>query len=416
MTNRISRRFGRGLRALLLSTVLAGPILAVPILAGPALAAEGGPLRIGVITDMSGQYSDGNGPGSVQAARFAVEDMGGSVNGRPIEIVVADHQNKPDIAGAIVRKWIDQDGIDVVVEGVNSTVALAVQSVTRERGKIFLISGAGSSDLTGKECSPTSVQWTYDTYASSNATAKAIMKLGGTSWFFITADYSFGQALQRDATATIMQGGGTVVGSVKHPFGATDYSAYLVQAGTSPAKVVAFANAGSDFANAAKQSVEFGLQQSGKQLVALQVTLTDVPALGLAAVQGMLFTDSFYWDLNDKTRAYGQRFFKARGAMPTAYQAGVTSALGHYLHAVRDAGTTEEKAVMARMRATPVEDFFTPHGVIRADGRMVHEMYLMRFKRPQDSTGKWDLYQLVQTVSGDDAFRPLADGGCPYVK
>lgn len=384
-------------------------------LALPAIAADGGPLRIGVITDMSGQYSDGNGPGSVQAARFAVEDFGGAINGRPIEVIYADHQNKPDIAGAIVRQWLDQGGVDVVVEGVNSTVGLAVQSVTRERGKIFLISGAGSSDLTGKECSPTSVHWTYDTYASSNATAKAILKLGGSSWFFVTADYAFGQALQRDATNTINTGGGTVTGSVRHPFGTTDYSAYLVQAATSPAKVVAFANAGSDFANTAKQSVEFGLQQAGKQLVALQVTITDIPALGLAAVQGMLFTGSWYWDLNEKTRAFGQRFFKARNAMPTAYQAGTASAVGHYLRAVRDAGTTEAKAVMAKMRATPVEDFFTPHGTIRADGRMVHEMYLMRFKRPEDSKGKWDLYQLEATIPGDEAFRPLADGGCPYL-
>jgi len=385
------------------------------LLCGPALAADGGPLRIGVITDMSGQYSDGNGPGSVQAVRFAVEDFGGAVNGRPIEIVVADHQNKPDIAGAIVRQWLDQGGVDVVVEGVNSTVALAVQGVTRERGKIFLISGGGSSDLTGKECSPTSVHWTYDTYASSNATAKEVLRLGGSSWFFVTADYAFGQALQRDATRTITAHGGTVAGSVRHPFGTTDYSAYLVQAATSSAKVVAFANAGSDFANAAKQSVEFGLQQGGKQLVALQVTLTDVPALGLRAVQGMLFTDSWYWDLNEKTRAFGQRFFKLRGAMPTAYQAGIGSAVSHYLKAVRDAGTTEAKAVMARMRAMPVEDFFTPHGVIRPDGRMVHEMYLMRFKRPEDSTGKWDLYQLMATIPGDEAFRPMAEGGCPFV-
>ena len=385
------------------------------LLCGPALGADGGPLRIGVITDMSGQYSDGNGPGSVQAVRFAVEDFGGAINGRPIEIVVADHQNKPDIAGAIVRQWLDQGGVDVVVEGVNSTAALAIQSVTRERGKIFLISGGGSSDLTGKECSPTSVHWTYDTYASSNATAKAVMRLGGSSWFFLTADYAFGLALQRDATRTINALGGTVSGSVRHPFGTADYSAYLVQAATSPAKVVAFANAGSDFANAAKQSVEFGLQQGGKQLVALQVTLTDVPALGLQAVQGMLFTDSWYWDLNERTRAFGERFFKLRGAMPTAYQAGVGSAVAHYLKAVRDAGTTESKAVMARMRDAPVDDYFTPHGVIRPDGRMVHEMYLMRFKRPEESKGKWDLYQLVETIPGDDAFRPMAEGGCPFV-
>ena len=394
---------------LLLQTVMCFVCLAGPVLAQPA------PFRIGVITDMSGQYMDGNGPGSVQSARFAVEDAGGTVLGRPIEVLVADHQNKPDVAGAIVRQWIDKEGVDVIVEGVNSAVGLTVQGVTRERGKIFLISGAGSSDLTGKECSPTSVHWTYDTYASANATAKAILKSGGKSWFFITADYSFGIALQRDATNTIVAGGGSVVGSVRHPFGQTDYSSYLVQAANSPAQVVAFANAGSDFANAAKQSVEFGLAQSNKTRVALQVTLTDVPALGLSNVEGMLFTDSFYWDLNEKTRAFGERFFKARGAMPTAYQAGVASALAHYLKAVKSVGSAESKAVMEAMRAMPVEDFFTPHGVVRADGRMVHEMYLMRFKKPAESRSKWDLYQLVATVPGDEAFRPMSEGGCPYL-
>lgn len=393
------------------STLLAAMLAAFSW--GSVRAAE--PLRIGVITDMSGQYSDGNGPGSVQAARFAVEDFGPSVLGRPIEIVVADHQNKPDVATGIVRRWLDQGGVDVVVEGVNSTVALAIQSVTRERGKIFLISGAGSSDLTGKQCSPTSVHWTYDTFASANATAKAIMAQGGRSWFFITADYSFGHALQRDATHAIEAGGGKVLGSVAHPFGQTDYSSYLVQAASSPAQVIAFANAGSDFANAAKQSVEFGLSKTDKTRVALQVTITDVPALGLGNVEGMLFTDSWYWDLNDKTRGFGQRFFKARNAMPTSYQAGVASAVGHYLKAVRSAGTTDSGPVMAAMRAAPVEDFFTPHGVVRADGRMVHEMYLMQFKTPKESKSTWDLYTLRATVPGDEAFRPMAEGGCPHL-
>ena len=381
--------------------------------ARPAEAAE--PLRIGVITDMSGQYSDGNGLGSLAAARFAVADFGGTVLGRPVEVVAADHQNKPDVGAGIVRQWLDTGGVEVIAEGVNSTVGLAVQGVTRERGRIFLISGAGTSDLTGRECSPTSVHWTYDTYASATATAKALVAKGAKTSFFLTADYAFGQALQRDATAAVVAAGGSAVGSVRHPFGTSDFSSFIVQAASSPAQVVAFTNAGSDFANAAKQSVEFGLRQSGKTLAAMQVTVTDVPALGLATVQGIEFTDSWYWDLNDRTRAWSQRFFKERGAMPTAYQAGTASAIGHYLRAVRDAGTTEPKAVMERMRATPVEDFFTPHGVVRADGRMVHDMYLMRFKRPEDSKGKWDLYQLEATIPGDEAFRPLADGGCPYL-
>ena len=389
-------------------------LLSLAVHAGsPARAAE--PLRIGIITDMSGQYSDGNGAGSVAAARLAVADFGGSVLGRPIEVVYADHQNKPDVAAGIVRQWLDTGGVDVVAEGVNSTVALAVQGVTRERGRIFLISGAGTSDLTGKECSPTSVQWTYDTYASANATAKTLVGMGGKTWFFLTADYAFGQALQRDATAAVLAAGGTVLGSVRHPFSTSDFSSFIVQASSSPAQIVAFANAGADFANAAKQSVEFGLRQSGKTLAAMQVTLTDIPALGLETVQGIQFTDSWYWDLNEKTRAWSRRFFKERNAMPTAYQAGTASAIGHYLAAVRDAGTIDPAQVMEKMRATPVDDFFTPRGVVRPDGRMVHDMYLMRFKRPADSTGKWDVYQLEETIPGDEAFRPLAQGGCPYL-
>ena len=378
-----------------------------------AHAAE--PLRIGIITDMSGQYSDGNGAGSVAAARLAVADFGGTVLGRPIEIVYADHQNKPDIGAGIVRQWLDTGGVEVVAEGVNSTVGLAVQGVTRERGRIFLISGAGTSDLTGKECSPTSVHWTYDTYASANATAKTLVGMGLKSWFFLTADYAFGQALQRDATAAVLAAGGSVVGSVKHPFSTSDFSSFIVQAASAPAQVVAFANAGADFANAAKQSVEFGLRQSGKTLAAMQVTITDIPALGLDTVQGIQFTDSWYWDLNDRSRAWSQRFFKERNAMPSAYQAGTASAIGHYLRAVRDAGTTDPKQVMEKMRATPVDDFFTPHGVVRPDGRMVHDMYLMSFKRAQDSHAKWDLYNLEATIPGDQAFRPMAQGGCPYL-
>ena len=397
-----------------LASFTAALLLSLAVHAGtPARAAE--PLRIGIITDMSGQYSDGNGAGSVAAARLAIADFGGSVLGRPIEVVYADHQNKPDVAAGIVRQWLDTGGVDVVAEGVNSTVALAVQGVTRERGRIFLISGAGTSDLTGKECSPTSVQWTYDTYASANATAKTLVGMGGKTWFFLTADYAFGQALQRDATAAVLAAGGTVVGSVRHPFSTSDFSSFIVQASSSPAQIVAFANAGADFANAAKQSVEFGLRQSGKTLAAMQVTLTDIPALGLETVQGIQFTDSWYWDLNEKTRAWSRRFFKERNAMPSAYQAGTASAIGHYLGAVRDAGTTDPAQVMEKMRATPVDDFFTPHGVVRPDGRMVHDMYLMRFKRPADSTGKWDVYQVEETIPGDEAFRPLAQGGCPYL-
>jgi branched-chain amino acid transport system substrate-binding protein len=378
--------------------------------------AEDGVLRIGIITDMSGQYSEGNGEGSVVAAQLAVEDFGPTVLGRRIEIISADHQNKPDVASGIVRNWLDTKGVDVVAEGVNSAVALAIQAVTRERGKVFLISGSGSSDLTGKFCSPTSVQWTYDTYAASNSTAKAIVARGGKSWFFLTADYAFGHALERDAASAVEKAGGTVVGKVRHPFNNPDFSSFLLQAQSSPAQVVSLANAGSDFANAIKQAHEFGLMQSGKVIAAMQVTLTDSASLGLSTVQGALFTDSFYWDRTEETRAYSKRFFARRNAMPTAYQAGVTSSIGHYLRAVQAAGTLEATAVMAKMREMPVNDFFATGGKVRVDGRMVHDMYLMRFKKPEQSTGHWDLYELVATVPGDEAFRPLNEGGCPYVQ
>jgi branched-chain amino acid transport system substrate-binding protein len=405
------RRTGAMLRALCAATALLSPFTA-----SRAARADGDVLRIGIITDMSGQYSEGNGEGSVAAAQIAVEDFGPTVLGKRIEIISADHQNKPDIASTIVRNWIDTKGVDVVAEGVNSAVALAVQAVTRERNRIFLISGAGSSDLTGKSCSPTSVQWTYDTYASSNSTAKALVARGAKSWYFLTADYAFGHALERDASRAVEAAGGKVVGKVRHPFNNPDFSSFLLQAQSSPAQVIALANAGSDFANAIKQAHEFGLSQSDKIMAALQVTLTDSASLGLEVVQGALFTDSFYWDRTPETRAYAERFYARRKAMPTAYQAGVTSALTHYLKAVQAAGTTESAAVMAKMRATPVNDFFAQGGKVRVDGRMVHDMYLMRFKKPSQSKGKWDLYELVTTVPGDEAFRPLNEGGCPYVQ
>ncbi|MGP8123571.1 MAG: ABC transporter substrate-binding protein [Xanthobacteraceae bacterium] len=380
-----------------------------------AAHAEQGVLRVGVITDMSGQYADGNGPGSVIAAQMAAEEIGNVVAGRKIEIISADHQNKPDIATAIVREWIDNRQVDVIAEGVNSAVALAIQNLTRERKKIFLISGSGSSDLTGKQCSPTSIQWTYDTYASSNATAKAVVKRGGDAWYFLTADYAFGNALQRDASKAVTAAGGRVLGAVKHPFGTADFSSFLLQAQAAHPKILALANAGADFRNAVAQADEFGIRNDGTQIVALQVTLTDVPALGLAHAHDLLFTESFYWDRTPETRAFSQEFFKRHGAMPTAYQAGVNSALRHYFKAVAATNSTDSETVIAQMRKTPVDDFFAQGGKVREDGRMVHDMYLMRIKKPEESKGKWDLYDYLETVAGDDAFRPLAEGGCPYV-
>jgi branched-chain amino acid transport system substrate-binding protein len=376
--------------------------------------AEEGVLRVGIITDMSGQYADGNGPGSVISAQMAAEEIGGTVAGRRIEIISADHQNKPDVAVGIVRNWIDNRNVDVIAEGVTSSVALAIQNLTRERKKLFLISGSGSSDLTGKQCSPTSVQWTYDTYASSNATARAVVARGGTPWFFLTADYAFGQALERDATRAVLASGGKVLGAVRHPFSAADFSSFLLQAQSSGAKILALANAGADFRNAIAQADEFNIRQS-MQIVALQVTLTDVPALGLAHAHDLLFTDSFYWDRTPETRAFGNEFFKRHGAMPTAYQAGVNSSLRHYFKAVAATNSVDPETVIAQMRKMPVDDFFSHGGKVREDGRMVHDMYLMRIKKPEESKQKWDLYEYVATVAGDDAFRPMAEGGCPYL-
>jgi branched-chain amino acid transport system substrate-binding protein len=376
--------------------------------------AEDGLLRVGIITDMSGQYADGNGPGSVISAQMAAEEIGGTVAGRRIEIISADHQDKPDVGVAIVRDWIDNKHVDVIAEGVTSSVALAIQNLTRERKKLFLISGSGSSDLTGKQCSPTSVQWTYDTYASSNATAKAVVARGGTPWFFLTADYAFGQALERDATKAVLASGGKVLGAVRHPFNTADFSSFLLQAQSSGAKILALANAGADFRNAIAQANEFNIRQS-MQIVALQVTLTDVPALGLAHAHDLLFTDSFYWDRTQETRAFSNAFFKRHGAMPTAYQAGVNSSLRHYFKAVAATHSVDPETVIAQMRKVPVDDFFAHGGKVREDGRMVHDMYLMRIKKPEESKQKWDLYEYLSTVAGDDAFRPMAEGGCPYL-
>ena len=373
-------------------------------------------LRVGIITDMSGQYKDGNGPGSVIAAQMAAEEIGGAVAGRKIEIMSGDHQNKPDIASAVVREWIDNQHVDVVAEGVNSAVALAIMNVTRDRNKPFLISGAGSSDITGKNCTATSVQWTYDTYASSNATAKAIVKRGGKSWFFLTADYAFGHALERDATKLILAAGGSVLGAVRHPFNTADMSSFLLQAQAAKPDIMALANAGADFRNAVAQADEFGIRKSGIQIVALQVTLSDVPALGLEHAHDLLFTDSFYWDRTPETRTFAQAFYKRHGAMPTSYQAGVNSALRHYFKAVAATNSTETAAVLGWMRANPVNDFFAEGGKLREDGRMVHDMYLMRIKKPEESKSKWDVYEYLDTIPGDQAFRPLAEGGCPLIK
>ncbi len=396
--------------------LLAGVLVAAIGIGVPTAKAQNDVLRVGIITDMSGQYKDGNGPGSVIAAQMAAEEIGGKVAGRKIEIISGDHQNKADIASGIVREWIDNQHVDVIAEGVNSAVALAIMNVTRERNKLFLISGAGSSDITGKNCTPTSIHWTYDTYASSNATAKAVVKRGGKSWFFLTADYAFGHALERDASKMVIAAGGKVLGAVRHPFNTADMSSFLLQAQAAKPDILGLANAGADFRNAVTQADEFGIRTAGIQIVALQVTLSDVPALGLEHAHDLLFTDSFYWDRTPETRVFAQAFYKRHDAMPTSYQAGVNSALRHYFKAVAATNSTDTATVIGWMRQNQVKDFFAQGGKIREDGRMVHDMYLMRIKKPEESGSKWDLYEYLDTISGDQAFRPLAEGGCPLVK
>ena len=381
------------------------------MLAAPAMA-QG--VKIGILNDQSGVYADYGGKYSVEAARMAIEDFGGEVLGQKIEMITADHQNKPDLATSIARRWYDADGVDMITELTTSSVALAVQELSKEKKKVDIVVGAATSAITGAACTPYGFHWAFDTHALAVGTGGALVKAGGDSWFFLTADYAFGYALEKDTSEIVTAAGGKVLGAVRHPFDTADFSSFLLQAQSSGAKILALANAGSDFRNAVSQADEFNIRAS-MQLVALQVTLTDVPALGLAHAHDLLFTDSFYWDRTPETRVFAQEFFKRHGSMPTAYQAGVNSALRHYFKAVAATNSADSETVIAQMRKTPVNDFFAQNGVVREDGRMVHDMYLMRIKKPEESKGKWDLYEYLATVPGDQAFRPLAEGGCPYI-
>jgi branched-chain amino acid transport system substrate-binding protein len=373
-------------------------------------------VKIGVLNDMSSLYSDATGKGSLTAAQMAVADFGGNVRGKQIEVIGADHQNKPDIGSTIARTWFDTSKVDVIVDVPTSSVALAVQQITREKNRVFLISGAGASDLTGPACSPNGIHWTYDTYALSNVAGRAMVARGEGTWFFITADYAFGQSLERDAANIVKAAGGQVLGAVRAPLNTQDFSSFLLQAQASKAKVVALANAGGDTQNAIKQAYEFGLQRQGQKLLALLLNVTDAHSLGLQAAQGMIATEGFYWDMDDASRAFSKRFLEKEGHMPSMIQAGVYSAVMHYLKAIDAIGTDEAKAVVARMKAMPINDFFAKNGRIRDDGRMIHDMYLVQVKSPAESKSKWDIYKLLATVRGDDAYRPLAEGGCPLIK
>jgi branched-chain amino acid transport system substrate-binding protein len=375
-------------------------------------------VKIGVLSDMSSLYTDLSGQGSVVAAQMAVEDFGGKLGESPIEIVSADHQNKADVGSNIARQWLDVDKVDIIVDVPNSGVALAVNEIIREKNKVFLISGAASSALTGDKCSPNTVHWTYDTWALANGTGKAIVKTGGDSWFFITADYAFGHALEKDTAAVVEANGGKVMGAVRHPLNTADFSSFLLQAQSSGAKVIGLANAGADTTNSIKQAAEFGIVSGGQGLAGLLVFLTDVHALGLETAQGLIFTESFYWDTNDATRAFAKKFAERnRGIHPTMIHAGVYAAVTHYLKALSAVGSDADgKAVVAKMKELPTDDPLFGKGTIRADGRKVHDMFLFEVKKPSESQAPWDYYKLRATIPAADAFRPLDQGNCPLVK
>jgi branched-chain amino acid transport system substrate-binding protein len=397
-----------------LAGLLAAIALAVATPAGAQISDD--VVKIGLILDMSSIYADITGKGSADAGQMAIDDFGGKVLGKPIELVYADHQNKPDIAATKAREWFENDHVDAILDVAASATALAALEVAKQKNKIIVFNGPGATRLTNEACGPLSVHWTYDTYSLAHGTGYATVKQGYDTWFFITADYAFGQDLERDTTAVVTANGGKVLGGVRVPLNTPDFSSFLLQAQASKAKVIALANAGADTTNAIKQASEFGIIKGGQRLAGMLVFITDVNALGLEKAQGMLLTTAFYWDMNDETRKWSARFMAKEGRMPTMAQAGVYSTVTHYLKAVQAAGTDESEAVMKKMRETPVNDFFIKDGHIREDGRMVHDMYLVEVKTPAESKGPWDYYKILATIPGDQAFRSLADGGCPLVR
>ena len=375
-----------------------------------------GVVKIGLIEDMSSIYADITGLGAVTAAKMAVEDSGGKVLGKPIEVVSADHQNKADIASATAREWFDSGHVDALMDVAASATALATVDVAKEKNKIVMLSGPGAARITNEACTPISIHYAYDNYALSHGTASAMVKAGYDSWFFITADYAFGHDLEQNTAAVVKARGGQVLGDVRVPINTADFSSALLQAQASKAKAVGLANAGADTTNAIKQAAEFGLVRGGQKLAGLLIFINDVNTLGLQTAQGMLLTNAFYWDRNEDSRAWSRRYFQHMNRMPNMVQAGIYSATMHYLAAVAAAGTDDTQAVMEKMRATPINDFFAKDGRIRADGRMVHDMYLYEVKKPEESKEKWDYYKLVATIPADQAFLPLSESRCPLVK
>lgn len=373
-------------------------------------------IKFGILTDLSGPYSDLSGDGSVVATQLAVDDFLANNPDYSIEVMKADHQNKPDVGSAIAREWFDEQGVDVIVDVASSAVGLAVSQIALDNDKLFLATGPASAAFTGKSCSPNTIQWTYDTYALSHGTGNAIVKNGGDKWFFITADYAFGHAMEGDTSAVVTAGGGEVLGSARVSLNTSDFSSYVLQAQASGANVVGLANAGGDMINSIKQASEFGLTQSNVTLAGLLTFVTDVHSLGLETAQGLQLTEAFYWDLNDDTRAWSARFEERHGSKPSQVHAGAYSAVTHYLNSVAAAGSKDTATVVAQMKTTPAEDVVFGKGYVREDGRKMHDMYLFQVKTPAESTGPWDYYKLVATIPAEEAFRPLAESACPLVK
>ena len=393
---------------------------ALTLAAGNLAVAQDKTVKIGSLSDQSGLYADLGGPGSTLAAQMAVEDSGMTAKGWKIDVISGDHQNKPDVGTAIARQWFDVDKVDVIVDVPNSGVALAVKNVIKEKNGVYINSGAATSDLTNAQCSPNTVHWTYDTYMLAHTTGQALVKAGGDSWFFLTADYAFGAALERDTTAVILANGGKVVGGVKHPLNTSDFSSFLLQAQSSKAKIIGLANAGGDTTNSIKQAAEFGIVKGGQKLAALLLFITDVKAIGLETAQGLNFTETFYWDMNDQTRAFSKKFAARmkNGAPPTMVQAGVYSGLIHYFKALQALGGNPHDGikVVDKMKSIPTDDPLFGKGEIEPNGRTIHSAYLFEVKKPSESKGPWDLYKLVGTVPGDQAFTPLDKSTCPLLK
>jgi branched-chain amino acid transport system substrate-binding protein len=401
-----------------MKTVLSAALAAGIALAGPAAAQiSDDVVKVGVLNDRSGLYADLGGEGSVIAARMAVEDFGGTVLSKPIVITSADHQNKPDVGSTIARRWIDLEQVDAIADVPSSATALGVLSVTRQTNRMLLLSGPALSEFTGKQCAPTTIHWTYDSYSMANGTVRALIKEGGQSWFFLTGDNAGSHSQERDAMTFVEKAGGKVLGAIRHPLNTLDFSSYLLQAQGSGAKIIGLANAGGDTVNSIKQAAEFGITQSGQRLAGLLMFISDVHAIGLKDAQGLVVTEAFYWDLNEKTRAWSRRFMEQHGGRaPTAAQAGVYGAVLHYLKAIDKAGTDDSLAVSKAMKELPVNDMFSDNFKIREDGRVVRDMYLLEVKSPEESKEPWDYYKVLARTPGDEAYRPMSEGGCPLVK